>query len=464
RRQIWSAKLFKSVFPAWLTASSLQSLISHVFEGLLVSVIVQLWMLPLLVIYFHRISPISILLNLWVGLFLALESFCAMFAVMIGGISEWLAAPLIALTELLNKFMMSVPAWFATNQAASFRVPVYPGSYKAIYLLFGIAVVVGAAGAFKWDPFEFAVRRSRYKVVAAIVHGAGVAALALLIILHPYSAPNPDGKLTVDFLDVGQGDSALITFPNGVTVLVDGGGQMDFKNDDSDFEPDTRRIGEAVVSEFLWAKGYSHIDYLVATHADADHIQGLSDVARNFHIGSILIGTIADGDPEFSELMKVAQLRTIRVTTVRRGDVLSIGEATIEVLNPAENLPAGRSSNNASVVIKVSFGECSFLMTGDIEKEAEDELLAISSLDLRVDVIKVAHHGSRTSSTKGLVDRLGAHTAVISVGRKSRFGHPHREVVERWRNSGANVFKTGDKGTITIATDGDAVELRTFVP
>jgi competence protein ComEC len=102
-------------------------------------------------------------------------------------------------------------------------------------------------------------------------------------------------------------------------------------------------------------------------------------------------------------------------------------------------------------------------MTGDIEKGTEAELLSDSNLDLRADVIKVAHHGSRTSSTETFVNRVGAETAVISVGRKSRFGHPHPEVVERWSNSGAETLKTGDRGTVTIATEGHEIRIKTFL-
>ena len=191
-------------------------------------------------------------------------------------------------------------------------------------------------------------------------------------------------------------------------------------------------------------------------------MQGLSDVGRNFDIGSILIGTTADGDPEFAELMQISDSKKIPVSLVRRGDDLAIGGVAIQILNPPENLPDSKAANNSSVVMKITFGSRVFLMTGDIEKETEADLLAESSLDLHADVIKVAHHGSRTSSTEKFVERVGAGTAVISVGRKSRFGHPHPEIVTRWRNSGANVLKTGDKGTVTVKTDGNQIEIRTF--
>ncbi len=464
RRQIWSANLYKARTPEWLTSPNVQSVISHIFEGLTVSIIVQIWMLPLLVIYFNRVSPVSVLLNLWVGLLLAAESFCSVFTVLIAAFSEWLAAPLSGLTEVMNSLMMLVPAWFSDNRLASFRLPTYTGELKWIYPLFSAWVVTAAVGIFKWDPFDPALQAGNTRRRSLSTCLLCTLALALVIVFHPYSAPAPDGRLTVDFLDVGQGDSALVTFPNGVTMLVDGGGRVDYRASDRDFEPDIRRIGESVVSAFLWAKGYSHIDYIVVTHADADHIQGLNDVARNFDIGLALVGETPVYDPEFSEFMRVLESEGIAIAAVHRGDEFSIGGATVQILNRKDDASANTSANDSSVVLKITLGNRAFLLTGDIEREAENELLADSSLDLRADVIKVPHHGSRTSSTDGFVNRVRANTAVISVSRRSRFGHPHPEIVARWRESGASVVTTGEKGTITIRTDGNDLQINRFLP
>jgi len=276
-RQIWSATLFKSPYLKWLAAPNLQSIVAYIFEGLTVSLIVQIWMLPLLVIYFHRVSPSSVLLNLWVGLFLALESFSALIAVIMNGVSPWLARPLILTRELMNTLMMLVPSLMSENRLASFRLPVYPGVSKIIYAFYGIGVVIVAVRIFRWEPFRLGRRFTRSWVITSAAVGL-TAVLGIVIMQHPFSAPRPDGKLKVDFLDVGQGDSALVTFPNGETMLVDGGGRVDYRDDDDDegdFEPDVPRIGESVVSEFLWEKGYSRVDYMVnacrrRSHSRAD--------------------------------------------------------------------------------------------------------------------------------------------------------------------------------------------------
>jgi competence protein ComEC len=277
--------------------------------------------------------------------------------------------------------------------------------------------------------------------------------------------------LHIDFLDVGQGDSALITFPNGETLMVDGGGKINInktssKNEYEDepeiFEPDTQTIGEMVVSNFLWEKGYSQVDYILATHADSDHIQGLLDVAKNFRVRAAIFGRTPMKDTEFAELYSVMQKRRIESITISRGDVLTFDAVKIEVLYPEknDNLEAV-SDNNHSLVLRVIYGDRKFLLTGDIEKETETFLLNMPVF-LQTDLIKVAHHGSRTSSIQQFVNAAKAKVAVISVGRESPFGHPHEEVVERWKNTGAKVLTTGENGTISISTDGRDLQLKTF--
>ena len=461
RRQIWSANLFKSPYLGWLEAPNLKAVAAYIVEGLLVSLIVQIWMLPLVVVYFHRVSPAGVLLNLWVGVFLALESFAVIAAVCVNAVSTWLAAPLFGVTEILNSLMMTLPASLSVVELAGFRLPVYSGALKLFYGAYAAAVAITAVRLFPWDPFSTALSRRIDRL--AVAFGIFVVLLALVIVIHPFSTPRPTGRFRIDFLDVGQGDSALITFPNGETMLVDGGGRVDYReNDDRSFEPDMPRIGEAVVSEFLWEKGYSHIDYMVATHADADHMQGLVDVARNFGVGTLILGSTANGD-EYAELRDVTDRRHVPILVVNRGEQLQIGEARIEVLNPS--FEGGvRSGNNNSVGFRVTFASRKFLLTGDIERATEVELTSDGRDDLSADIVKVPHHGSRTSSTEDFVERVRAGVAVISVGRRSRFGHPHPEVVRRWGNSGADVRTTGERGTITVETDGDEIVIRTFKP
>jgi len=472
-RQIWSARIQKSPYLARLAERSARRLIAYVFEGLLISIVLQIWLLPISIIYFHRVTPISLVMNLWVGVVLALESFCALVAVALSTISSFFAEPLFTLTEFFNALLINVPAWFTRYEFASWRMPHYSGYGAIVYIFYFVSAAIITILIWRWDPFALTCERDRIHVAGkrvklltlTTVASAVIALLLVVVVLHPFSSPRPDGRLHVNFLDVDQGDSALVTFPDGTTMLIDGGGRMEFQDkDDSDesYRPDTPGIGEAIVSPYLWHEGYSSIDYMVATHADADHIQGLAEVAENFDIGLALVGRQPADDPEYIQFSDALARRSIPVKTVSRGRTLKIGGAAVEFLYPlTETSENTVSDNNSSVVIRIVYGGRAFLFAGDIESAAEGELLSGGGT-LEADVMKVPHHGSRTSSTRAFVDAVKAGLAVASAGRHSRFGHPHREVTERWASAGARVLITAQNGMISVSTDGRDLIVDTF--
>ena len=468
RRQVWSARIFKRPFLIRFNRTSFQSMAAYLVEGVLISVIVQIWLLPFGIVYFHRITPVGIFLNLWVGVCIAIESFLAVAAVALGQVSALLAIPLARLAEFFNWLLLSIPQIFTD---ASVRLPAYNGASRMIYVFYFLPVLFLAVIVFRWNPFAYGkssekagssslIFQKRFAYISALLLFFSIA----IVVTHPFSTPRSDGRLHIDFLDVGQGDSALVTFPDGETLLIDGGGQIRFREEDSDnFEPDAPRIGETVVSQFLWEKGYSKIDYILATHADADHIQGLTDVARNFAVREAFFARMPVSDTEYAELDGVIKKRRIAVSRLSRGDLISIGGVDVEVLFPEnDDSPNAVSDNNHSLVLRLVYGSRAFLLTGDVERKAENAMLSTPEY-LAADVIKVPHHGSHTSSTQQFIDAVRPQIAVISVGRRSRFGHPHKDVVERWENSGANVLTTGENGTISISTDGSDLIVKSFV-
>jgi competence protein ComEC len=461
KRQVWSGNILKAPYLPARLREGFQTASRLLFEGILISTIVQLWMLPLSVVHFHRVSLASIVLNLWVGGFIALESFAAFFGALATLVSGLLADGFFGIAAVFNWLMLLLPTLVAEGGWASFRLPAYEGAARSVYWVYFVPLIVAASLVNGWDPFGLRVPTRRVRGLA-IVSAAAAAILTTVIALHPFSAPVPDGRLSVEFLDVGQGDSIFITFPNGQTMLVDAGGRFDYRDDESDdgtFAPDVRGIGEAVVSEVLWAKGYSRIDHVVATHAHADHVGGLTDVAKNFTIGSVLVGAIPDQEPGLMPLDEVLRRRGIRVETIARGDILRFGDAAVEVLFPPTTV-TGVSANDNSIVLRIVYGSRVVLITGDIEKSTESQL-AESSV-LRADVVKVPHHGSPTSSTQEFVDAVNATHAVISAPRRSPFGHPHPEVVRRWKDSGAHVMTTGVAGMITVSTNADDLVVYQF--
>ena len=289
----------------------------------------------------------------------------------------------------------------------------------------------------------------------------------MIAVLRP-AGPAPSGRLTIHFLDVGQGDAALIIFPGGATMLVDGGGRMSFKTDadqesaEADYREDSLGVGETVVSRFLWSLGITRIDYVLVTHAHADHIGGLSRVVENFRVGQAIVGRAPDGDAEFDHFREAAARQGVRVGVVSAGYKFEIQGVAVEVLwPPVPRSQVVTSGNDDSVVLRLSYGAVTALLAGDIEGPAERALVK-SGAALRADVLKVPHHGSRTSSSAPFIDAVRPACVVISVGDRSRFGHPHAEVLERYLARSAKLYQTGRDGMVTVETDGATVDLRTY--
>jgi competence protein ComEC len=314
-RTIYSYRLFKNPLAARLERWHVQALLRHACAAVLISASVQLCLLPLLVIYFHRVSAAALVLNIFVGLLMAALALSALTALALSCVSLRLTHPFVGLGERLNWLMTHSVDPFARAHIASLRLPAYHGRAALIYVLYYLTLAVMLIMLARWQPlappFEGEVRattataerralggRNRHKTTRGLTL-AGLTLIALLSVIsaHPLSAGRADGRLRIDFLDVGQGDAALVTMPDSTTLLVDGGGRpllnqpkrnvadwrtsppadndptmADNEEPKASFARDARSIGDAVVSEYLWWRGLDHIDYLLATHAHADHV------------------------------------------------------------------------------------------------------------------------------------------------------------------------------------------------
>ncbi|MGA9771327.1 MAG: ComEC/Rec2 family competence protein [Blastocatellia bacterium] len=438
------------------------------------STMIQLSTLPLMALYFNRVSPVGVLLNVTAGLLTAALMFLALGAIA----SAWIAAKVGWIIIASHTALVNQIAPFAEIQFATFRVAHYEGWHALIYALYFIPLAALAVLIDRWRPVDhvFTVERKsvasrKFRVPASLC--ALALAAALIAVINPSTVP-PDGKLTIHFLDVGQGDAALVIFPRGATMLVDAGGELRFKNepqaiDDGQSDQESESVfnsefsvGEAVVSRFLWSQGRTQIDYVLATHAHADHVGGLSDVVKNFGTGQALVGYGPESDREFKRFVAEARKRAIPISAVNAGEQFELEGVNVEVLWPRRVPEASvASGNNDSVVLRLVYNSVSVLLAGDIERGTE-EALAGSGVDLQADVLKVPHHGSKTSSTDNFIDRVHPRYAVISAGERSRFGHPHAVVVNRYSARGVRLLQTGIDGMITLETDGTSLDISTY--
>jgi len=321
-------RLFKVPLAVVLERYKIQWCLRYVFGALVVSAAVQLVLLPQMIVYFHRLSLASLVLNIVVSLLLAVLAAVALLGVLFAQVSTSIAAPVLRLAEWINWLMVHSVDPFSDAGGASLRLPEYSGGLGLIYVLYYVPLVFLVIKLARWEPLARSAKKSRATRLLLVQP-----ALIVVLIAHPFSATSNGNSLRVDFLDVGQGDAALITMPDGRTLLVDGGGRPRFRSEaNNTFERETRSIGESVVSEYLWWRGLDRVDYVLATHADADHIDGLNDVVRNFAVNTALVGRTPANDPEFAKLSQ--SLTKTHLQTVQAGDVIRFGEVELHVLWP----------------------------------------------------------------------------------------------------------------------------------
>ncbi len=268
---------------------------------------------------------------------------------------------------------------------------------------------------------------------------AGTSLFAL--VLPSMSGTIDDSLLRVTFLDVGQGDAILIQTPDGVDVLIDGGPDAD------------------VLHELRSVLGVfdSTIDMVVGTHPDKDHIGGLVSVLEAYTVGHILTTENRGETMIAAEYHDALTNEGAIVTNARAGQTYALGASTtMTVYAPARD-PSMLESNTASIVVKITYGDVSFMLTGDAPQSIEDNLVVTYGTALQSDVLKLGHHGSKTSSSELFLRAVEPTYAVVSAGADNTYGHPHPEVIERVTASGALIKSTATGGRLTFTSDGQTV-------
>jgi competence protein ComEC len=404
-------------------------LVLFFFEVTVVSAVVQIGLALPMVVYFHRMGLSGLSANAFVVPVMGAVVPVGFVALMTGW--GWVAR----IAGWLLAWSQRVVSWHAGIEP-SWRIPTPP-----VWL--GVALSAALICA--------AVARGRWWRALTI---AAVAVFLGLLIVHPFAPSIQPHQLEITTIDVGQGDSILVVFPNGKRLLMDGGGIPSFGRT-SRTQLD---IGEDVVAPYLWDRGMRSVDIVALSHAHEDHIGGLPALVSDFHPHELWTGATPDY-PSWQLLRQKAEQNGTHIIPRHAPERFAFGGAEIEVLAPLPDyVPSDTPKNNDSLVLRVRYGQRSFLLCGDVERPIEREMLDLGEIS-HADVLKVAHHGSKTSSTEEFLSAVSPLYAVISAGYENSYGHPHRDVIRRLADHHSAVLRTDRDGLVTIRTDGTRLEV-----
>ena len=386
---------------------------------------------PVLAYHFNAVSPAGLVSNIIAVPLTGLVVPLLLSASWLLGVSEYLALLCLYPADWVFSLIAILADLFSSLPYASVRVatPTLP----EIFLFYAIVLL------------SVNLSRGHLYLRYRLYRFAAVACSLLLVFSLGYGLWHRSfsDTLRVTFISVGQGDAALVEFPRGGVMLIDAGGFY------SGFDP-----GERIVAPLLWMKKIRTIDYMILSHAQHDHMGGLSFIAKNFNVKEFWW----NGVGELRGLEGVLGMAGVPVVELDSGSrIAPIGGVRVEVLHPSAD--ARLDINNMSMVLKLSYGSKSILFTGDIGAAAERRLGA--GAPLNVSVLKSPHHGSRTSSSTALLEALGTPAAVISVGRANAFGFPAATVLERYRAAGMEIYRTDLDGAVEVSTDGTSLSITT---
>jgi competence protein ComEC len=413
----------------------------RVWEFFLLSFAIHLGFVLLTAVYFNRV--------IWMGL-----------------LTNILVVPLVSVIVPLGLVALLLAVlWPPAGLVAAFPLSVLTGALLLIAGSFaGLGASYGIAPPPLWVALLYVAALATLAVAVARQQfqrwaGAAVAMLILLVITHPFPPQLDTSTLEVTALDVGQGDSLFLAFPNGETWLIDGGrGPVTITGGYQVGEA----IGETVVAPYLRARGLRHLDRVWLTHAHHDHMTGLNVVLDEFSVGRLETGPTPPS-AAYRALLEKARARGVPVHLDRHaGERFSVGAVQVELLWPTDDYrPGPAPSNNDSLVLRLCRAQTCVLLPGDIEAPVEKRL-ASSGMDIEAAVLKVPHHGGRGAASQALLAAVEPQVAIISVGATNPFGHPFAPVLQRLRGAGSRIYRTDQDGSVTVKVGYNGLRVRGY--
>ncbi len=399
-------------------------------ELFLVSLAAFLGTLPFTILYFNRLPNFSLFANLLI----VPLSFGGLASAMVASVLNLLIPPLAEMYQAAAWFFLHIlieTVKWASQLPLAFK-NIYQFSMQyALFYYAGLLFLVNLKQK----------RTRRWFIIYLLI-------LTNLFVWR--SIVHEDDILTVTYLDVGQGDAVLVAFPDGLHALVDGGPRS-LSYD----------AGKWVIEPYLKRQGIRDIDVMILSHADSDHLGGLPHLLRRFPVHEVWDNGDHKDTELYREYLGLIDSLNIRHRIMRAGEVLDeFAPVHIFVLHPTERFLEGEkvSANDGSLSLRISYGQVDMILAGDVEEDGEWRIARFGKL-LESEILKVNHHGSRTSSTQKFLNLVQPQLAIISVGELNKFDHPHPEVLHRLRAIGAKVLRTDQHAAVILKTDGEEIEM-----
>jgi competence protein ComEC len=448
--RLWGETLANAVSPR---VRNLPAILLRAFlwaaELALIGLVAEAVMVLPMAIYFHRATVFALPTNMVSIPLVAILAPLGLTTFLASLISPWLAAIPGAMMATLLHAITALISRVSHAPSADLRIP-------------GPALVPALLAVACFALCCWAVRRSRAYTWAALA----ILPLAAAIVLWPEPPAVHSGQLEVTAIDVGQGDSLLVVGPTGRTMLIDAGGPTGAAaNAENASGSTTFDVGEEVVSPYLWSRQIRRLDIVALTHAHSDHMGGMPAVLRNLRPRELWVAVDPNSAP-YRALLTEAKALGIRICHLRAGDRLTWDSIDLSVLAPTPAyINPGPPINDDSLVLRLHFGQSSALLEGDAEAPSEQQMADVARTDPNLQLgpdtlLKVGHHGSRTSTTPEFLALAAPRDAVISVGRQNTFGHPRPEIIARLAAAHARVYRTDEFGltTFLLSRDGRIFE------
>lgn len=402
---------------------------NYIIENTFVTISANILILPIIIYNFNTIPTNFLLSNLIAGpvlgislIFELITVFVSVISINLAKIPGFIVNVCLALLTKITEIISKIPNITVVTPKILCVILVY-------IIILNICLYINNKEIFK-----------NYKISKVL--------FILISITLITNSINIESGMRFYFIDVGQGDSTLICTPTGKNVLIDGGGSR---------TPDKYDVGEKVLLPYLLDRRIKKLDYIIISHFDADHAQGIEAVIDKIKVENIVVSKQASQSAEYGKIIKMCKAKKIRIIEAKRGEKIVIDKyAYFDILHPGDILlDDGKGGLNANAIVaklnyKMDNKLFTVLFTGDIEYDAEQELVKEYGNKLKSDILKVAHHGSKTSSSQNFIELVKPKIALIGVGKDNTFGHPNESVLERLRDLKCKIYRTDENGEISI--------------